>query len=372
MISVVIPVYNGEKYLSETIESVINQIYQNWELIIVDDGSTDGTKDIIEHYANLDTRITKIYHEENKKTPETLNTGFANANGDYFTWIASDNIYCPDALESMINILKENNEYSFVYADISNIDGRGDILNKLSYCADDIYKYCVVGACFLYTKEIAQKTGLYDIDMFMVEDYDYWLRIRKNTLFYHLKKPLCKNRVHDSAITVKDVGKTDLALMKLQMKHREYILNNINDVDKESLFLSMCLSQSANNNISFEFAKSFFRTDIPVGLKFLFNRNKIDSNKKIILFGAGFYGKNALKFFGAENVEYFVDNDINKQGSDVQGKQVISFEEYLLIKDDFNIVLACGKGIMLSLVKQLTEHGIYDIFFFNEFTYNIY
>ena len=105
LISIVLPIYNGEKYMKQSIDSVINQTYANWELLIVDDGSTDNTAAIAREYAEKDNRIKYYKNPQNMRLPKTLNRGFSLATGDYLTWTSDDNYYYPTALEKMYTTL---------------------------------------------------------------------------------------------------------------------------------------------------------------------------------------------------------------------------------------------------------------------------
>lgn len=111
LVSIVLPTYNGEKFIRESIESVINQTYKNWELIIVNDCSTDGTLQIIEEYAQKDNRIKYITNEVNSRTAQSLNNGFKLAKGEYYTWTSDDNMYKPNAVEKMVKFLDLNQRY---------------------------------------------------------------------------------------------------------------------------------------------------------------------------------------------------------------------------------------------------------------------
>ena len=91
LVSIVLPVYNGEEYLEKSIESVLRQTYENFEFIIVNDGSTDHTKEIVDKYALIDNRI-RVIHKQNEKLPKTLSRGFSEARGEFFTWTSADNI----------------------------------------------------------------------------------------------------------------------------------------------------------------------------------------------------------------------------------------------------------------------------------------
>src|SRR5215468_4846876 len=98
LVSVVLPTYNGSRYLRGAVESVLAQTLADFELIVVDDCSTDATPALVAELAARDPRIIAVRHEANRKLPGALNTGFARARGRYFTWTSDDNLYAPAAL----------------------------------------------------------------------------------------------------------------------------------------------------------------------------------------------------------------------------------------------------------------------------------
>src|SRR5687768_16352258 len=102
LVSIVLPTYNGCRYLCESIDSCRKQTYPHWELILVDDCSTDDTPRIMAEAVRSDARIRSVRHETNKKLPSGLNTGFRLAKGDYLTWTSDDNCYRPEALAEMV------------------------------------------------------------------------------------------------------------------------------------------------------------------------------------------------------------------------------------------------------------------------------
>ena len=177
MVSVIMPVYNGEKYLKQSIESVIQQTYKDWELIIVNDCSTDNSRNIMQSYADTDSRIRIVDNGSNLKLPRSLNAGFREARGKYLTWTSDDNMYRSDALEELLYYLECNPEIGLVYSDMDVVD---DSLNFLREQCLGMNMLCYgdcVGASFMYRKEVIDKVGEYDPDMFLVEDYEYWIRI---------------------------------------------------------------------------------------------------------------------------------------------------------------------------------------------------
>src|SRR5574344_1664031 len=121
LVSVVLPVYNGEKYLAQSIESVLNQTYKDIELIIVNDCSTDKTEEIAQSYVDKDFRVKLINNTENQKLPKSLNIGFQNASGDYYSWTSDDNFYDLTAIEKMVKHLDENPEDVMVTAGFHKI-----------------------------------------------------------------------------------------------------------------------------------------------------------------------------------------------------------------------------------------------------------
>lgn len=178
VVSIVMPVYNGEKYLKQSITSVINQTFKDWNLIIVDDCSTDSSPKIMNEYAKSDNRIQVIHNKVNSKIPASLNNGFEKASGRYYTWTSDDNIYEHDAIEKMVNYLDEHIDIGLVYSNMRFIDEEGSETGIYESKPEDIFSNNCVGACFMYRSDIAKEAGKYSADWFLVEDYEYWLRIR--------------------------------------------------------------------------------------------------------------------------------------------------------------------------------------------------
>ena len=123
LVSIVLPTYNGEKFLRQSIDSCLHQTYKNIELIVVNDCSTDQTEEIILSYN--DSRL--VYHKNttNQKLPNSLNIGFSLAKGDYLSWTSDDNYYHPEAIEKMVNVMETGQD--LVYAPYWTIDDANQI-----------------------------------------------------------------------------------------------------------------------------------------------------------------------------------------------------------------------------------------------------
>lgn len=202
-VSIVLPVYNGEQYLEQSLESIVGQSFDDWELIIVDDCSSDGTPDIINRWKRKDPRISSYRNNPNKKLPGSLNEGFKHASGQYFTWTSDDNIFRPNALEIMVSSLDRDVKADLVYCDIDRIDENGDPIPHGGFNGSPsfLYLFNVVQACFLYRSEVHRKLGGYDESLFLVEDYDFWLRAYRNSRFIHLKDRPYLYRMHSGSLT---------------------------------------------------------------------------------------------------------------------------------------------------------------------------
>lgn len=203
LVSIVLPVYNGEKYLSESIDSIIAQTYQNWELIIIDDCSNDKSSEIAKSYAAIDDRIKYYRNKKNLKLPRSLNKGFSLANGDYFSWTSDDNYYFPIAIQEMVNKAVDNNS-KYVIASSIVIDAEGNHVEDWIAPIDAYERSigeCVGNACFLYSRIVYEKIGDYDPKAILCEDYDYWQRICMNYRPTVITEPLYAYRWHSASLT---------------------------------------------------------------------------------------------------------------------------------------------------------------------------
>lgn len=203
LVSIILPIYNGEKYMRESIDSIIAQTYTNWELLIMDDGSTDHTAEICAKYTDKDSRIHYYKNPQNMRLPRTLNRGFSLAEGVYLTWTSDDNYYYPTALERMVGAL-EVEKKDFVFASCDVIDGNGEIVESIM--VDDRARERIVGcnpvgACFLYSRKAYEAVGEYDPDLLLVEDFDYWQRLCSKFPPVCLSEKLYAYRWHDGALT---------------------------------------------------------------------------------------------------------------------------------------------------------------------------
>ena len=202
LVSIVLPTYNGARYLADSVQSCIDQTHPNWELIIVDDCSTDHTPAIIASFQALDPRIRSIRHETNRKLPGALNTGFAAAKGDYLTWTSDDNAYRPHAIATMLSYLRAHPEIGVVYCDFTKTDAAGTPVQRYVVAEpQELALQNCVGPCFLYPRWLAERVGEYNESLFLAEDYEFWLRASQAAPMRPLHEDLYLYRLHDNTLT---------------------------------------------------------------------------------------------------------------------------------------------------------------------------
>lgn len=182
-ISAILPTYNGERFIRQAIESCLLQSWTDFELIIINDASTDATANIVSSYQ--DKRIILFHHSENKKLPAALNTGFHHAQGDYFIWMADDDYWAPDAFIILADYLDQHPEVDGAYADYCRMDENGNFIERISLDHQNPDRPLNTHA-FLYRREVFHTLGGYNLNCFLVEDYEFWLRACARYQIYYV------------------------------------------------------------------------------------------------------------------------------------------------------------------------------------------
>jgi glycosyltransferase involved in cell wall biosynthesis len=203
LISIILPVYNGEKYLEQALQSCLNQTYKNFELIIVDDASTDNSLSIVKKFENDDNRIKVLLNETNLSLPGSLNVGHKHAIGEFVTWTSDDNILKPNFLSSLYkSIISQNCDVVFSDYDIIWADGS----LKREHITGPLTKLIfgdIIGASFLYKMNVFNELEGYNRNLFLIEDYDFFLRASLKFKFHHLEENLYQYRIHEKSLTGK-------------------------------------------------------------------------------------------------------------------------------------------------------------------------
>jgi len=201
LVSIILPVFNGERFLATSIQSCLNQTYKNIELIIVNDNSSDRSLEIAEKYQAKDKRVSIISNSVNKKLPASLNIGHKMAKGAYMTWTSDDNYFNSNAIEIL---LKKSNETGadIVYSDFYVIKENGSKKNPVDLeNAGSLLFGNSIGASFLYKSKVFELNEGYNENLHTVEDYDFWLRATLHSKFLHIKDKLYNFRSHGKSLS---------------------------------------------------------------------------------------------------------------------------------------------------------------------------
>jgi glycosyltransferase involved in cell wall biosynthesis len=248
-VSIILPSFNGERFIRSSIESCLNQTYKDIELIIVDDASSDSTPVIIQEFTSKDERTKYLRHEVNKKLPMALNTGFSSAKGEFLTWTSDDNLYRPQAIETMLDSLLSTPDVGLVYTDYSVIDEAGTYIREHHAKESSKLAYgSIIGPSFLYRREVFEKIGDYATDMLYVEDYDYWLRTARHFRMVPLACNLYSYREHRGSLTAQKHVTIQAKILETKRKNMPYI-PWIDSTTKADAFLAMMRSAWSQNDL---------------------------------------------------------------------------------------------------------------------------
>ena len=182
-VSIVMPVYNAEKYISEAIESILGQTYDNWELLVVDDCSTDRSSQILQKYAELDKRIKPSFLRQNSGAAAARNEGIKRASGKYLTFLDSDDIWLKDKLKKQVGIM-EKEGYVFSFTSYGLMDEQGNQINRKVIAPRTLTYSQALTTTVIWTSTVmldVSQTGLIEMPLLRAgQDTATWLQILKN------------------------------------------------------------------------------------------------------------------------------------------------------------------------------------------------
>lgn len=224
-VSVIIPVYNREKYVGEAISSILAQSFANFELLLIDDGSTDNSVEIMRSYT--DPRVRLVRHEQNLGIPKTRNKGLQLARGDYIAILDSDDIAVSDRLAKQVAFLDRYKDYALVGSWASVIDEEGRLLKKgkRRFVSSGEVKSHLLFRCWLHHSSVMARTAIlqtygYREQYVVCSDFDLFVRLAREHKLGHLPEPLVRHRTHAGSITHKQIQLTkdkDLEIVSAQL-----------------------------------------------------------------------------------------------------------------------------------------------------------
>jgi glycosyltransferase involved in cell wall biosynthesis len=206
LVSIITPSYNQAYYLEGTIKSVLDQDYPNIEYIIIDGGSDDGSREIIERYSE---QLAWWVSEPDKGQTDAINKGFARANGQILAWLNSDDTYLPHAVSEAVDYLSRHPDIGMVYGDANLIDGNGEVIGKFPARQTDYrrlrrgYVHIPQQSSFFRTK-LWQQVGPLDPTFYFAMDYDLWVRLARVAPLQYHPRTWANFRLHDTGKSVID------------------------------------------------------------------------------------------------------------------------------------------------------------------------
>jgi len=221
-VSICIPTYNRKEYLKETINSILAQTYKDYEIVVVDDGSTDGTEEMLKE---LDIPVT-YYWQQNSGDAAARNKLIELARGKYISFIDSDDLLMPDAIEKMVKIMEAENGEVIVYGSYYRIDDNGKIYGRCKrrlysgIITRHLFETILVHACgSMFPTRILKESPAFDISLNICSDYDLWLRLSMKHRFIALPEPTFKRRRHSTNLSKASL---ENCLIEFQVVNRFY------------------------------------------------------------------------------------------------------------------------------------------------------
>ncbi len=224
LVSVIIPAYNAEKFLVDSVESVLRQSYTNFELIIIDDFSSDGTGAIADHYALSDTRVSVLHNEGNLGIGGSRARGVTAAQGKYLAWLDADDLMTPERLEKQIEFLEANPHVGVVGGYIELFGARRDSEIRKYALSDQLLRKRifrqspVASPASTYRSEVFQFVGNY-ADLKSCEDLEMVFRTGTKYEFANVPLVVTRYRQHDASITRQKMKSMEFATFKIRLRN---------------------------------------------------------------------------------------------------------------------------------------------------------
>ena len=265
-ISVMMAVYNAERFLKDSIESILNQTFSDFEFIILDDHSTDNSYEIINEYAKRDNRILVLSNEKNLGIAESRTKSIKYAKGKYIAIADADDISVPTRLEKQLKYLEKHKECGVVGGFIQLFDSEtGKIIGYRKYYEDDvrirkrIFIYSPIAQpASMIRKEVFDYIGFYNPEYPPVEDLDIWFRLGTKYKFANIQEVLINYRVHRNSATIKNMQRVKNLTLQIRQKYINGYGYSCTFFDKIFLFFLRITRHIIPGNITF-WIFSFFR-----------------------------------------------------------------------------------------------------------------
>ena len=364
LISILTASYNYAHFIEKTIESVLNQTYKNWELLIIDDGSTDNSVEIIKKYTQNHKNIRLLQHKnnENKGLSETLQLGLKNAKGKYIAFLESDDYWTNDNLEKKVEYLNKYPEAKTIYTDIEMFGDENQInilqphvnrcrlLSKKITKPENISKYFIITttiptfSCMIVEKKLLKKCNFNS----PIKPYlDWWIGAQLTYLseVFYINERLTYWQIHPQSY----IGRIKKNITRVDERNfKNSLLINLKKLDKKKypIFLAQAL----------EYKQKIYDLEMLEGQKT--NLLKSIEKKKIYLYGAGIFAEKILKdnLLANLNILGIIDGNKNKKGSTLYGIEIFHKDEIEKLKPEVIIMTLAEPNLLyFDLTSYLLE-----------------
>lgn len=369
-VSIIIPVFNGENYLRQAIDSALSQTWPDVEVIVVDDGSTDGTARLCKSYGDE----IQYFHKENAGVSSAVNLGIRNMRGDYFSWLSHDDIYHPDKIEKQIKALDSRKDNTAIVHGNFNVLNekhhsvtciRNDVTYTKTRMENSVFPVLLTaihGCVPLIHKSHFERAGLFDESLPLTQDYDFFFRVMRGTQSVFLSESLVDVRIHEMAGRNISPDFEKACAEQYIYFARKLPLSEIREMfPDESVFYFRTACMAA--------ARGFFRTTVdflcsvscpkrnPYDFKAKIQEYIRHTWDKIVIFGCGFQGKSLyFELLGrGVRADSFTDNNAGFYGQKITG--IPCFSPDAFIENSKDILMIVSPDDSDGIVGQLSEMG---------------
>ena len=373
LVSVIIPVYNREKTIKKSIDSILNQTYSNLEIIVVDDCSLDGSRDVVKSYK--DKRVRLIACEENKGANHARNLGISLSKGNYIAFNDSDDEWTDDKLEIQLNYMKENNlavSFSpYIIKETGMIipENYSQLTCDTAYVKAELRAHNVIGTpTLVLSKAVVEDIGMFDEEMPRLQDYEYVIRIVEKYEIGCCPNILLKVGTGGGRISTND-KRLDIATGMILKKHisffdknTSFLLKNMftndNHEFEKSIFEDIINDKQIRDAISLEgikISKSYIETYSERSR--LLNRINFKRLKsgEFIIYGAGERGKKLYKELKQNGLlpKYFIVS--NKSDNDTVIDNILIKDVHDIKEREMIVIVAVALETQIDILRTLQE-----------------
>ena len=221
LVSIIVPVFNQGKYLTETLESVLKQTYQKWECVIVNDGSTDNSERIALEFVKRDQRF-KYFHQENFGVSAARNNGIMHSNGQFILPLDGDDIILPRYIKKCVEHFNSHPETTVVTAKAKRFGTNTGIWRLPKYSWDTIIWINCLVVCSMFKRSDYDKTGGYSEELGYLEDWDFWLSLlNPDSIVFQIEEVLFKYRLRSDGAHIATPAVIEKATDYIYLKHKD-------------------------------------------------------------------------------------------------------------------------------------------------------